>query len=137
MSLKYTSGKAGQIKYLGKQVTVWKYDYEEDLLSEFKQLGRWLDNESIAWVESSFLIFQDKVVAKTTKSGQITWLDNPKTWTAAHEVLKAQKEETPQTSRGKRRELPIVEDRPEVDVRDLWKSAVRTDWEAVMVKTSW
>ncbi|MCM1323938.1 MAG: hypothetical protein NC218_07240 [Acetobacter sp.] len=131
MSLKYTEGKAGNIKYNGQQVTVWKYKDAYELKKEFDQLGRYLDKDSIAWVWPEFLVSRDKIIAKTTPNGNITWLDK------VVELPEQFKLAKPQTLKGKRREVVAVEEAADVDVKKLWGSAVRTDWEAIMVKTSW
>lgn len=138
MSLKCTSGKAGQIKYLGRQVTVWKYKDCYALKAEFDNLGRCLDRDSMAWVGNEFLVYEEKIVGKTTQDGKITWVSNPTDLPAQFKVEKKAKTlVTPQTSRGVCRELPIVETAADIEVGALWKMATRTDWEAIMVKTSW
>lgn len=71
------------------------------------------------------LIFQNKIVAKTASDGHITWFEEPIVWSFVREEEKPE----PQILRDKCGEVGVVE--------DLWKNVVRTDWEAVMVKTSW
>lgn len=134
MSLKYANGRAGQIKYCGNQITVWKYADGNALCAEVEQLGRYLDDESVAWVGQEFLVYKDKIVGKTTPSGNITWLDKPMD---LPEQFRLKKQQSPtkavETSRGKRREAPIIDEA----VDTLWQKATRTDWEAIMVNTSW
>lgn len=132
MSLKFTTGRAGAIKYLGREVTVWKYDSNYTLKEEIDQLGRYLDEDSMAWVDKEFLVYSDKIVGKTTPRGEITWLREP-----ADLPEEFRLKVKPQTSRGKRKEVTPVDDAADIEVSALWTKATRTDWEAIMVKTSW
>lgn len=138
MSLKFTSGKVGQIKYLGNIVTIWKYIDGNALHAEIEQLGRYLDDKSMAWVGQEFLVYRDKIVGKTTPNGSITWLDRPMDLPEQFRLKKNQQQiQTMETSKGKRREASVIDDAADIDMRTLWQMATRTDWEDIMVKTSW
>lgn len=138
MSLKFTTGKAGEITYLGRRVTVWKYDSLEDLKAEFDNLGYYLNGDSMAWIDNEVLVYGCKVVGRTTPMGIITWYNESVDLPVKYQpVTKAEAPMRQVGVRGKRREAPIIEDSADIDIKELWKSATRIDWEAIMVKTSW
>lgn len=131
MSLKFTNGRAGVINYLGRRVTVWDYTNLDKLRAEFDNLGCYLDKDSLAWVGREFLVYGSKVVGKTTPSGRVTWLDEAADLPAEYSDRREERQE-------KENELvPSAAVAADIDVRKLWESATRVDWEAIMVKTSW